>query len=172
VQIGRGRGGFYTYTAIERLLAADIDNLDRIDPNPQTLKPGERIWMTPERYLSHLPGQFWRVRQASQDGHSCWNEKPPESPQRAIWSLVVQPAGGVATRLLDRHRGEPRPGISGSPSETFRLVGTFLMEFGMLRGIKARAEQSLRAGDLARTDLPHSGQEPEPNHGAMAAASN
>jgi hypothetical protein len=32
VQIGRGRGGFYTYTAIERLLGADVTNLDRIDP--------------------------------------------------------------------------------------------------------------------------------------------
>jgi hypothetical protein len=69
--------------------------------------------------------------------------------------LVVQPAGGVATRLLDRHRGEPRPGISGSPSETFRLVGTFLMECGMLRGIKARAEQHTAMQVWPRTDLPH-----------------
>ena len=29
VEIGRGRGGFYTYTAIERLLGADIGLLDR-----------------------------------------------------------------------------------------------------------------------------------------------
>jgi hypothetical protein len=34
VQIGRARGGFYTYTAIERLLGADIDNLDRIGSQP------------------------------------------------------------------------------------------------------------------------------------------
>ena len=47
VQIGRGRGGFYTYTAIERLLGADIVNLDRIDPSLETLEPGDRIWMTP-----------------------------------------------------------------------------------------------------------------------------
>jgi hypothetical protein len=70
VQIGRGRGGFYTYTAIERLLGADIDNLDRIDPGLQTLKPEDRIWMTPERYLSRLPGQFGGYARCSQDGHS------------------------------------------------------------------------------------------------------
>jgi hypothetical protein len=43
VQIGRGRGGFYTYTAIERLLGADVANVDRIDPSLQTLEPGDRI---------------------------------------------------------------------------------------------------------------------------------
>jgi hypothetical protein len=75
--------------------------------------------------------------------------KPPESRQRAIWSLVLQPSAGGTTRLLDRHRSEPRPGISGSLSETFWLAGTFLMERGMLRGIKARAEPSHRNGGLA-----------------------
>ena len=93
MQIGRGRGGFYTYTAIERLLGADIDNLDRIDPSLQTLKPGERIWMTPERYLGHLPGQFWRVRQVQPGRALVLERKPPESPQRAIWSLVLAASG-------------------------------------------------------------------------------
>jgi hypothetical protein len=149
VQLGRGRGGFYTYTAIERLLGADIDNLDRIDPSLQTLKPGERIWMTPERYLGHLPGQFWRVRQVQPGRALVLERKTPESLQRAIWSLVLQPAAGDTTRLLDRHRSEPRPGAAGSLSDAFWLVGTFLMERGMLRGIKARAEQSHRNGGLA-----------------------
>jgi hypothetical protein len=144
VQLGRGRGGFYTYTAIERLLGADIDNLDRIDPSLQTLKPGERIWMTPERYLGHLPGQFWRVRQVQPGRALVLERKPPESPQRAIWSLVLQPAAGATTRLLDRHRSEPRPGAAGSLSDAFWLIGTLLMERGMLRGIKAWAEQSHR----------------------------
>ena len=78
VQIGRGRGGFYTYTAIERLLGADIVNLDRIDPSLQTLEPGDRIWMTPERYLGRLPGQFWRVRQVQPGLALVLERKPPE----------------------------------------------------------------------------------------------
>jgi hypothetical protein len=155
VQIGRGRGGFYTYTAIERLLAADIDNLDRIDPNPQTLKPGERIWMTPERYLSHLPGQFWAGTPGEPGRALVLERKTAREP--AASHLVV--GGAASSRRHDPTAGpaprRPRPGISGSLSETFWLVGTFLMECGMLRGIKARAEQSLRAADLARTDLPH-----------------
>ena len=67
--------------------------------------------------------------------------KPPESSQRAIWSLVLEPSADGTTRLLDRHRSEPRPGLAGSLSDAFWLLGTLLMERGMLRGIKARAER-------------------------------
>ena len=55
VQIGRGRAGFYTYTWIENLLGADIHNLDRIDPQLQEHRVGDRIWLTPEKYLGRLP---------------------------------------------------------------------------------------------------------------------
>jgi len=144
VQIGRGRGGFYTYTAIERLLGADITNLDRIDPTLQTLGPGDRIWMTSERYLGRLPGQFWSVRQVLPGRALVMERKPPQSPQRATWSLVLEPSADGTTRLLDRHRSEPRAGLTGSLSDAFWLVGTFLMERGMLRGMKARADQLSR----------------------------
>jgi hypothetical protein len=80
VQIGRGRGGFYTYTSIERFLGADIANLDRIDPSLQTLGPGDRIWMTPERYLGRLPGQFGWCARSSQGEHSSWNGNPRRIP--------------------------------------------------------------------------------------------
>jgi hypothetical protein len=143
VQIGRGRGGFYTYTSIERLLGADITNLDRIDPSLQTLEPGDRIWMTPERYLGRLPGQFWAVREALPGRALVMERKPPHSLQRAIWSLILEPLADGTTRLLDRHRSEPRAGLAGSLSDAFWLVGTFFMERGMLRGIKARAEGAM-----------------------------
>jgi hypothetical protein len=41
VRLGRGRGGFYTYTWIERILGAGIDNLDHIDPHLQSLSVGD-----------------------------------------------------------------------------------------------------------------------------------
>jgi hypothetical protein len=60
VQIGRAPRGFYTYTAIERLLGADIDNLDRIDPSLQTPEPGDRIWMTQNGTSAASPVSFGR----------------------------------------------------------------------------------------------------------------
>ena len=101
--------------------------------------------MTPERYLSRFPGQFWSVREVQPGRALVLERKPPESSERAMWSLVLEPSAGGMTRLLDRHRSEPRPGLAGSLSEAFWLVGTFLMERGMLRGIKARAERAHQA---------------------------
>jgi hypothetical protein len=99
VQIGRGRGGFYTYTAIERLLGADIVNLDRIDLSLQALEPGDRIWMTPERYLGRLPGQYWLVREVLPGRSVVLERKPPGSSQRAI-SLTQLLSAGTRIRRL------------------------------------------------------------------------
>jgi hypothetical protein len=93
VQLGRGRGGFYTYTAIERLLGADIDNLDWIDPSLQTLKPGQRIWMT-NGTSATSPVSFGGYARCSQDGHSCWIENRPRarSVPSGLWCCSQQPA--------------------------------------------------------------------------------
>jgi hypothetical protein len=64
VQIGRGRGGFYTYTSIERFLGADIANLDRIDPQPADARArrpdlddsGALSWPAPRSVLVGTPG--------------------------------------------------------------------------------------------------------------------
>ena len=109
--------------------------------------------MTPERYLGRLPGQFWSVRDSLPRRALVLERKPPESPQRAIWSLVLEPSANGMTRLLDRHRSEPRPGPTGTLWDVFWLLGTFLMERRMLRGIRERAEdehqRAARAGGAA-----------------------
>src|SRR5512136_565862 len=43
VQIGQGRGGFYSYEFIENALGADIHNTDRILPEFQNLKMGDHV---------------------------------------------------------------------------------------------------------------------------------
>jgi hypothetical protein len=139
-------GAGSTPTPLSRgITGADIANLDRIDPSLQTLGPGDRIWMTPERYLGRLPGQFWSVRQVEPGRALVLERKPPDSPQCAIWSLVLQPAVDGMARLLDRHRSEPPTGAFGPLSDAFWLLGTLLTERGMLRGIKARAERAVTA---------------------------
>jgi hypothetical protein len=101
VQIGRGRGYFYTpIPAIERFLGADIDNLDRIEPSQQTLNPEDRIWMTPERHLGRLPGQFWQVRQV-QPGWARSRAKTAREPTAC--HLVV--GAGASSRRHDPTAG-------------------------------------------------------------------
>ena len=99
--------------------------------------------MTPERYLGKLPGQFWQVRSVEPGRALVMDRRPPDSALSATWTLVAEPLPDGRSRLVDRHRGERRPGAAGRASDTFWTVGTLLMERGMLRGIKARAERAL-----------------------------
>ena len=48
VQMGQGRGGFYTYERIENLLGANIHNADHVVPAWQQLKVGDRVRLTPD----------------------------------------------------------------------------------------------------------------------------
>ncbi|HEX7974849.1 MAG TPA: hypothetical protein VF498_10600, partial [Anaerolineales bacterium] len=43
VQIGEGRGGFYSYTWIEKMMGANIENSERILPEYQQLKVGDIV---------------------------------------------------------------------------------------------------------------------------------
>jgi hypothetical protein len=140
-QLGRGRAGFYTYTWIEHLLGADIHNLDHIEPAFQTLGEGDRIWLTPERYLGR-PGQYWRVRQVQPGRALVLEQRPPANPTACTWALVVEPSAGGGTRLLSRHCEQPPRGIVLRLWIAFMGLGAFVMERKVLLGIKQRAERN------------------------------
>jgi hypothetical protein len=46
-QIGQGRGGFYSYDALENLVRCDIHSANRIIPRLQRLHPGDLILLAP-----------------------------------------------------------------------------------------------------------------------------
>jgi hypothetical protein len=43
VQLGQGRGGFYSYEWLENLFAAGVHNADRIIPELQQLQVGDHL---------------------------------------------------------------------------------------------------------------------------------
>lgn len=138
VQMGQGRGGFYTYTWVENLLGAHITNLDSIDPALQSLEVGDRIWLTPRTYLGR-PGQAWTVVEIVPEFALVLVQKPPANPMATTWTLALLPSG-AGTRLLSRHCS-PRPETTAKRAvSTFWAAGDFVMGRGMLRGIKQRAE--------------------------------
>src|SRR5262249_19417072 len=51
VQIGQGRGGFYSYDALENLVRCDIHSADRIIPQLQRLHPRDLILLAPSGAL-------------------------------------------------------------------------------------------------------------------------
>jgi hypothetical protein len=139
VQMGQDRAGFYTYEWFEnRMLRLDIHNADRVVPEWQHLRVGDRLWFYPERYPIKPRGgprvvaiepnrALLLCHQVTDDADSC----------PGTWQFVLEPAGDRSTRLLLRARSGPGP---TTWFDTLAEPVYFLMTRGMLLGIKRRAE--------------------------------
>jgi hypothetical protein len=135
VQMGQGRGGFYSYTWLENLVGCRMRNADRIRPDLQHLAVGDRVYLHPK-----APPLTVRIVE----------------PGRALvlsdtWGFFLEPVDGRTTRLLVRGRGRtdgqwgPRRGLLRFLY--WRLIfepAHFIMERKMLLGIKRRAEEHYR----------------------------
>jgi hypothetical protein len=139
VQIGQDRAGFYSYDGLERMFGAEIRNADRIHPEWQTREAGDFVRAAPADYLGGAFGSQlgWRVAEVV--------------PGRAIvlerWgAFVLEPVDANTTRLHIRLRGEGRPTMVSSLLAPVGLLvfepAHFIMERGMMLGIKRRAEGS------------------------------
>ena len=93
MQIGRGRGGFYTYTWVERMVGADIRNLDHIEPAFQVLRVGDPVWLTPQTYLGR-PGQAWTVTAVAPGRALALVQRPPDNPLPNRGGARLEPATG------------------------------------------------------------------------------
>ena len=142
-QMGQGRGGFYTYTWVENLLRADIRNLDCIDPALQQLEVGDRVRLTPDPYLGRLPGQYYTVTDVRPGEALTVLQRLPIGALSS-WSFVLRTQGLATTRLLVRARTSEPDRASARVGRALELLllepGYFVMERGMLRGIRRRAE--------------------------------
>ena len=142
-QMGEDRGGFYSYSALERLVGAHIHNATTVHPEWQDVKVGATIWLA-RRYggaarqvvaavepRSHLvlmsPDDFERMEQ----GHLAGG----------AWGFHLRGTAGC-TRLLVRGSG----GAVGNPAFD---IPHFVMEQKMMRGVRARAEQTRRDAVVA-----------------------
>jgi hypothetical protein len=137
VQIGQDRAGFYSYDRLERLFGADIHNADRVNPEWQVRQAGDLVRATQPDYLGGRFGSQlgWRVNEVV--------------PGRAIvlerWgAFVLRPVDSTTTKLHIRLRGEGRPSAMAAVFMPFDILvfepAHFIMERGMLLGIKRRAE--------------------------------
>jgi len=139
-QLGQGRGGFYSYDWLERAVGDDIRNADRIHPEWQTIQRGDLVRATQPSYFGGRFGDLgWKVADVV--------------PGRALilenWgAFVVQPIDSATSRLIVRTRGAGNPSFLGlvfGPLNVFVFEPAhFIMQRGMLRGIRDRAEQSAR----------------------------
>ena len=149
VQIGQGRGGFYSYEWLENLFGCDIHNADSIMPEHQSLSVGDGIKLhldTPPVPVIAIEKERHLVLGAKMDprnGHVVPLDSP-SSEQHIIvsWVFVLQPRKTGETRLIARFRAAAPRGILYWLGYRFLLEPvTFIMERKMLLGIRDRAER-------------------------------
>ena len=151
VQIGQGRGGFYSYDWLENLFDLEIHNVDEIKPELQNLKVGDFVRSAHKGWLG---GKF--------DETAGWNVVRFE-PNHALvlrdkieggsWSFVLKPVYERRTRLLARIRADEATCL-GRAIFNLSVVepAHFIMERKMLLTLKERAEESV-GGTLDRNEI-------------------
>ena len=146
VQMGAGRGGFYSYDWLERGAGLGIRSADRILPELQRLKVGDVVPLSPD---GGLPVRLIQSGAALGLGGSIDLRTGRMSPAgvrptgRRLdvgWTFVLRPAGPQATRLLSRTRYDFSPLAEGLALRALLEPVQFLMERRMLLGIRSRAE--------------------------------
>jgi hypothetical protein len=143
-QLGQGRGGFYSYDALENLVGCNIHSADVIVPEWQPIAVGDEIRLHPDGGLQVAlvdPGRALVLR-----GGVPMGTTPP--PYDFTWTFVVHDAPGGNARLLVRERYGYVKDWAPLLVEPASLI-SFLMSRRMLLGIKARAE---RPADLPGED--------------------
>ena len=157
VQMGYGRGGWYSYDAVD--MAGH--STDRILPEHQGLKAGDLVpthpgggfvvrLIDPEKALVLFADTSLMQEQPAIDEASlnvratgAVLERAQPTDFAASWAFVLEPLPGGRTRLLERVRA--RFGETDQPWQRYTMplmgFGVFVMVRRQLLGIKQRAEQ-------------------------------
>lgn len=149
VQIGQGRGGFYSYDWLENLVGCDIHNAEQILPAFQELEVGSMIRLAPPPASAKTPDVALQVVE--------------NKPERAIvlltpgsfelntgaglpfgsWAFILKQTDANCSRLLVRFRATYKPSLLSFLIYHVLLEPIhFIMERKMLLGIKTRVERA------------------------------
>lgn len=145
VQIGQGRGGFYSYEFLENLVGCDIHNADRILPEFQHLKVGDVIHLHPQSppipIVAIEPNRYILLHACnSVSTHEDSNE--PDEYINVSWLFYLKPIDARSCRLISRWRSDYKQTLANKLGygPTFIEPISFVMDRKMLLGIKERVE--------------------------------
>ncbi len=132
-QLGEGRGGYYSYTFIENLIAGErlYVNADRILPEYQHPQPGDNLIGTMLTVHEVEPGR-WLLGKDT--------EALAEMGLGWTWLWWVEPQGAEQSRLIVRGQTEPPEGMFNPVLGWFIDAGSFVMGRRMVQGLVLRAE--------------------------------
>lgn len=136
VQLGQGRGGFYSYDRLENLAGCDIHSALQVNPDWQRLDVGDAVRLAPELAVNVAvvkPPNALVLQGAVWPGAAA--------PYDFSWTFDLSPVSATTTRLVVRERYAYTRWWARFVVEPVTVV-SFVMSHRMLRGIRDRAEQS------------------------------
>jgi hypothetical protein len=144
VQIGQGRGGFFSYDFIENLFDLDIRNVYEIRPELQELKLGDFVRSAHEGWLG---GRFddkagWFVVGLEPNHYLVLRDEI----EHGSWVFVLNPVPENKTRLIIRARGDRPVGlVKWMLHHSVFEPAHFVMERKMMLTLKELAENGPRS---------------------------
>ena len=152
VQIGQGRGGFYSYEFLENVTGCNIRNADRIIPELQDLQVGDPIYLypkTPPLPVAVIEKESTLVLSSlvnQETGEFLELNAPiPEQFVSQSWAWYLYSENRQKTRLITRFLVDYSPSL-GNRLGFGPIIGIIssVMSRKMLLGIKKRAEAHLQ----------------------------
>jgi hypothetical protein len=135
-QLGQGRGGFYSFDALENLLGLAIHSADRVVPEWQRLAVGDEVRLAPTVALKAAivePGRALVLQ-----GSLPIARRPPFD---STWAFILCEQADGSTRLLSRERYGYQRWWAPLVVEPTQMI-SYVMSRKMLLGIRDRAERS------------------------------
>lgn len=136
VQIGEDRGGFYSYSLLERAVGAKIHNANVVHPEWQNLRVGDTVWLA--RRFGDAGRQI--VALVAPKSHlvlmSTTDFARVQRGERAtgVWAFYLRRSCG-RTRFVVR-------GTGGAVGHASFDLPHFVMERKMMRGIRNRVQRT------------------------------
>jgi hypothetical protein len=151
VQMGYGRGGWYSYDRLERVIGvgdfAEGNSARSVLPQFQKLATGDSVPLSADGGLTAAvvdPPRALVLRMSM----NALTGAPARDGDRVLlnwtWAFVLVPVGASTCRLLARVRADYRPRAIGLLIPTLLEPVHLLMERAMLRGIRRRSDGPAR----------------------------
>ncbi len=145
MQLGQGRGGWYSYDWLENLLGFDIHTAERVLPEYQNTAIGDKLCLSPT---------FCPMNTTTIEPYRwlAWQAKD-EATGKLVWSFVfgLSPVDGSHTRLVVRESFDKDflPPAAAIGME----IPDVVMEQKALTTLKQRAEGTIESGLITPTEI-------------------
>ncbi len=145
-QLGEGRGGYYSYTFIENLIAGErlYINANHILPEHQHPQPGDKLIDTMLAVHAVEPGQWLLAKDTA---------ALIELGLGWTWLWWVEPHGTEQSRFIVRGHIEPPAGMDNPVLGWFIDAGSFVMGRRMAQGLVLRAEGRSEPGYIEGVEI-------------------